>query len=34
LWRIASLLGLGLCLIGVGWLYTRFVHEPKKLEAV
>ncbi len=30
LWRIASLLGLGLCLIGVGWLYTRFVHEPKK----
>ena len=34
LWRIASLLGLGLCLIGVGWLYTRFVHEPKNLEAV
>ena len=34
LWRIASLLGLGLCLIGVGWLYTRFVHEPKKVEAV
>lgn len=34
LWRIASLLGLGLCLIGVGWLYTRFVHEPKKEEAV
>jgi uncharacterized membrane protein len=31
LWRIASLLGLGLCLIGVGWLYTRFVHEPKKV---
>ena len=29
LWRIASLLGLGLCLIGVGWLYTRFVQEPK-----
>ena len=29
LWRIASLLGLGLCLIGVGWLYTRYVHEPK-----
>jgi uncharacterized membrane protein len=29
LWRIASLLGLGLCLIGVGWLYTRFVHQPK-----
>jgi uncharacterized membrane protein len=34
LWRIASLLGLGLCLIGVGWLYTRFVHEPKKVEAI
>ncbi len=34
LWRIASLLGLGLCLIGVGWLYTRFVHEPKKQVAV
>jgi uncharacterized membrane protein len=34
LWRIASLLGLGLCLIGVGWLYTRFVHEPKKEVAV
>jgi uncharacterized membrane protein len=32
LWRIASLLGLGLCLIGVGWLYTRFVHEPQKRE--
>ena len=29
LWRIASLLGLGLCLIGVGWLYTRYVQEPK-----
>jgi uncharacterized membrane protein len=34
LWRIASLLGLGLCLIGVGWLYTRFVHEAKKEVAV
>jgi uncharacterized membrane protein len=30
LWRIASLLGLGLCLIGVGWLYTRYVHESKR----
>jgi uncharacterized membrane protein len=29
LWRIASVIGLGLCLIGVGWLYTRFVHHPK-----
>jgi uncharacterized membrane protein len=26
LWRIASLMGLGLCLIGIGWLYTRFVQ--------
>ena len=34
LWRIASLLGLGLCLIGVGWLYTRFVLELKKEETV
>jgi uncharacterized membrane protein len=29
LWRIASMIGLGLCLIGVGWLYTRFVQKPK-----
>ncbi len=29
LWRIASIMGLGLCLIGVGWLYTRFVQKPK-----
>ncbi len=29
LWRIASIIGLGLCLIGVGWLYTRFVQRPK-----
>ena len=34
LWRIASLLGLGLCLIGVGWLYTRYVHEPKTVVSV
>ena len=34
LWRIAGLLGLGLCLIGVGWLYTRFVLELKKEETV
>jgi uncharacterized membrane protein len=27
LWRIASLLGLGLCLVGIGWLYSRFVHK-------
>jgi uncharacterized membrane protein len=25
LWRIASMIGLGLCLVGVGWLYTRFM---------
>jgi uncharacterized membrane protein len=28
LWRIASVIGLGLCLVGVGWLYTRFVGKP------
>ncbi|MFO1034977.1 MAG: DUF2339 domain-containing protein [Hyphomicrobiales bacterium] len=28
LWRIASVIGLGLCLIGVGWAYTRFVQLP------
>lgn len=25
LWRIASVIGLGLCLVGVGWIYTRFI---------
>ncbi len=29
LWRIASIIGLGACLIGVGWLYTRYL-QPKK----
>jgi uncharacterized membrane protein len=29
LWRIASIIGLGLCLVGVGWLYTRFVVQKK-----
>jgi len=29
LWRIASVIGLGLCLIGVGWLYARFVQRPQ-----
>ncbi len=24
LWRIASLVGLGICLVGIGWAYTRF----------
>ncbi|NMD09346.1 MAG: DUF2339 domain-containing protein [Phyllobacteriaceae bacterium] len=27
--RIASIVGLGLCLIGVGWLYTRYVQQAK-----
>jgi uncharacterized membrane protein len=26
LWRIASLMGLGFCLVGIGWLYTTFVQ--------
>ncbi len=31
LYRIASVIGLGLCLVGIGWLYQRFVHrEPGK----
>ena len=25
LYRIASFIGLGLCLVGIGWLYQRFV---------
>jgi uncharacterized membrane protein len=29
LWRIASLIGIGFTLIGVGWLYTRFIQKPK-----
>ena len=33
LWRIASLLGLGLCLVGMGWLYTRFVKQADETEA-
>jgi uncharacterized membrane protein len=34
LWRIASMIGLGLCLVGVGWLYTRFiVRKAKPIEA-
>jgi uncharacterized membrane protein len=28
LWRIASMIGLGLCLVGVGWLYTRYIGAP------
>ncbi len=34
LYRIASFIGLGLCLVGIGWLYARFVQkqegEPKQ----
>jgi uncharacterized membrane protein len=33
LWRIASLLGLGLCLVGMGWLYTRYVKQADEKEA-
>jgi uncharacterized membrane protein len=36
LWRIGSVIGLGLCLVGVGWLYTRYIGTPaiKKAETV
>jgi uncharacterized membrane protein len=30
LFRIISFIGLGLCLVGIGWLYTRFVQPPRK----
>jgi uncharacterized membrane protein len=33
LWRIASIIGLGLCLVGVGWLYTRFIGGKEKAPA-
>ena len=29
LYRIASFVGLGFCLVGIGWLYQRFVQPPK-----
>jgi uncharacterized membrane protein len=29
LYRIASFIGLGLCLVGIGWLYAKFVQKPK-----
>jgi len=29
LYRIASFIGLGLCLVGIGWLYARFVQKEK-----
>ncbi|MBI2719108.1 MAG: DUF2339 domain-containing protein [Rhizobiales bacterium] len=28
LYRIASFVGLGLCLVGIGWLYQHFVQKP------
>ena len=30
LYRIASFIGLGLCLVGIGWLYQRFVQQPAR----
>lgn len=30
LYRIASFIGLGLCLVGIGWLYQRFVLQPRQ----
>lgn len=29
--RIASFIGLGFCLVGIGWLYQRFVHEERRI---
>jgi uncharacterized membrane protein len=28
LYQIASFVGLGFCLVGIGWLYTRYVQKP------
>jgi uncharacterized membrane protein len=33
LYRIASFMGLGLCLVGIGWLYGKFVMPKRTLEA-
>ena len=33
LYRVASFLGLGLTLIGIGYIYRRFVSEPSPQEA-
>ncbi len=27
--RVASFLGLGLCLVGIGFIYQRYVHQPE-----
>jgi uncharacterized membrane protein len=32
LYRIASFIGLGLCLVGIGWLYQRFVHQAEPVK--
>jgi uncharacterized membrane protein len=32
-YRIISILGVGICLVGIGWLYQRFVQKPKEVEA-
>jgi uncharacterized membrane protein len=34
LWRIASMIGLGVCLVGVGWLYTRYIGGKSAPNAV
>jgi len=31
--RVASFLGLGLCLVGIGFIYQRFVHQPENQAA-
>jgi uncharacterized membrane protein len=33
LWRIASIIGLGMCLVGVGWLYTKFMQRKNSAAA-
>ncbi len=30
LWQIASVMGIGLSLVGIGWLYTRFIKPAEK----
>ena len=32
LYRIASFIGLGLCLVGIGWLYQRLLFPARKAE--
>jgi uncharacterized membrane protein len=32
LYRIASFVGLGICLVGIGWLYQRFVQNPQQAQ--